>query len=138
MEVIFGLRKHKNGTDFISQTKGYERYNRYDVPTEQLGIVTMEISNVLSNYTVIFGTENDIKKGTDSMEKWCLIDQKNDDEYITAYESKEEALKEAEKEWNNLTEHDKKQRNSFLVGLCEMDEEGNIGADIIEIAKEYK
>lgn len=86
------------------------------------------------------------------MKKWCIIDNmtsKRALEEVTAFNSKEEALAEAEKEWNHLSISDKKSRDSYTVGLCNVeeykpncwhyveDENGNIDADIYEIAKEF-
>lgn len=83
------------------------------------------------------------------MKKWCIIDSKESLVSIEVFNSKEEALAEAEKEWNKLTSCDKKQRNSFMVALCNVqeysphcwdyaeDENGNIDTDIYSIAKDY-
>ena len=86
------------------------------------------------------------------MKKWCIIDDsisKRSLETLEVYESKEEALEEAEAQWDHMSEHDKKDRDSFTVGLCNVeqcedgswqqveDENGNVDADIYEIAKEF-
>ena len=74
------------------------------------------------------------------MTKWYVIDDMTSKAavmYPTACDSKEEALKKAEIDWNSLTDHDKARRDSFFVGLCEVDEDGEVG-DVIEIAKSFK
>lgn len=80
------------------------------------------------------------------MKKWCIIDNCGTDEFLTVFKNIEEALEAAENEWGRLTEHDKKRRESYIVGLVNVDENGNyledengnVDADIYEIVKEYK
>lgn len=67
-----------------------------------------------------------------------------------AYDTLEEALEEGQKRWNHMTEHDRNNRDRFLVGLCDVepglcgvwdfaeDEDGNVNTDIYEIEKEWK
>lgn len=84
--------------------------------------------------------------------KWCIINDmtsKRALEELTAFNSKEEALKEAEIEWKHLKDNDKKDKDRFTVGLCNVeeyktgcwqyaeDETGNIDATVYEVAKEY-
>lgn len=47
--------------------------------------------------------------------KYIIIDEKNGDIYDTECATREEALKEAEKQWNQLSEFDKKKRTRFEV-----------------------
>lgn len=84
--------------------------------------------------------------------KWCIINNmgKRSLETITTFNSKEDALREADIEWNSLTKSDQKNTDSYIVGLCNVeeyepgcwqyteDESGNIDADIYEVAKVYK
>lgn len=80
------------------------------------------------------------------MKIWAIIDNCGVDEYKEVFDSKEQALEAAEIGWNRLTDTDKKRRESYIVGLINVDdngyynedENGNIDADIYEIAKEYK
>ena len=87
------------------------------------------------------------------MKKWCIVDNtisKRATEEIKAFDSKEEAINAAEIEWNLFSDHDKKDRDFYVVGLCNVeeykpgcwqnaeDENGNIDADIYEIAKQFK
>ena len=87
------------------------------------------------------------------MKKWCIIDSlifSRGLEEITAFNSKEETLEAAQSEWDSLSDHDKKDRDSYIVGLCNVeeykpgcwqyaeDESGNIDTDIYEIAKRFK
>ena len=79
------------------------------------------------------------------MKKWCVIDQKENDEFLTVCESKEVALEQAGHDWDRMTDIDRKHRTCFFVGLCNVDESGNyfedengnIDADVYEIAKEW-
>ncbi len=79
------------------------------------------------------------------MKKWCVIDLKGSDEFLTVCENKDEALVEGERQWDSLSDSDKKKRKSFMVGLCNIDDEGNyieledgnIDANVYEIAKEW-
>lgn len=79
------------------------------------------------------------------MIKWAIIDNCGTDEYKEVFESKEQAIEAATSEWDRLTDTDKKRRESYLVGLINVDENGdyyedengNIDADVYEIAKEY-
>lgn len=78
--------------------------------------------------------------------KWAIIDNCGTDEYKELFDSKEQAIEAADIGWNGLTDTDKKRRDSYLVCLINVDENGdyneddngNIDADIYEIAKEYK
>lgn len=87
------------------------------------------------------------------MKKWCIIDDmttRRSLEEVHAFDSKESALREAEAEWNSLTECDKQARDHYTVGLCNVeeykpgcwtyaeDEQGNVDCDVYEIAKVFK
>lgn len=87
------------------------------------------------------------------MKRWCIIDDMINArglENLTVFESKEQALENAEREWNLLDKQDKLDRNRYIVGLCNVekdesgcwnyaeDHEGNIDADIYEVAKDFK
>ncbi len=80
------------------------------------------------------------------MKKWSIIDNCGTDEYLTVCEGREQAIEKADSEWNGFTAADKKRRKSYMVGLINVDENGdyymeengNIDADIYEVAKEYK
>jgi hypothetical protein len=80
------------------------------------------------------------------MKKWAVIDSTGTDEFLTVCETKEDALKEADWVWDTMTDGDKKRRTSFIVGLINVDENGDyfenengsIDADVYEIAKSYK
>lgn len=72
------------------------------------------------------------------MKKYCIIDDCGSDIFAEAYESKEAALNVAESEWEHLTTHDKKRRNSYVVVLTEVDEDGEISLDYWELIKKFK
>lgn len=82
-----------------------------------------------------------IKKGDFNMKKWAVIESNGMDEWMKVYESKEEAIEVAENSWRRLTESEKK-KQTITVGLVNVDaddeyyedENGNIDADIYEIA----
>ncbi len=56
---------------------------------------------------------------------WALIDNCGTEEWVTPAASKAEALQLAESDWNRLTSSDKKRRESYLVGLVNLDENGD-------------
>ena len=88
------------------------------------------------------------------MKKWCIIDSAGSDEWIQAFDSKDEALAAAEVEWSCLSDHDKGRRSSYLVGLANVEpssgflstgwtyaedpETGEIDSDNYEVAKQFK
>ena len=53
---------------------------------------------------------------TSTMQRWCLIRSYGHDEFMTPAGSKADALRDAEYEWNRMT--DKEKAKSFLVALC--------------------
>lgn len=77
------------------------------------------------------------------MKKWAIIESNGMDEWMKVYESKEKAIEIAENSWRRLTESEKK-KQTITVGLVNVDadgeyfedENGNIDADIYEIALE--
>lgn len=88
-----------------------------------------------------------------NMKKYCIIDNcvsSRSLEELHVYDSKEEALYNAENEWCRRSEHDKKECDSYIVGLCNVevdesgswkyaeDSNGNVDADIYEVVKKYK
>lgn len=82
--------------------------------------------------------------------KWAIIDRCEHDEFLNVFAERELALSAADREWFFMTEHDKKQRVSFVVGLVNVElddngqyqyfeyEDGSIDSDIYEIAETYK
>lgn len=47
--------------------------------------------------------------------KYIVIDIKDGDMFDKEFDSKDEALKNADKDWNYLTENEKKSREAFYV-----------------------
>lgn len=47
--------------------------------------------------------------------KYIIVDNKDGDLFTTEFNTAEEAIKEADKQFNYLTEHDKKHRQAFYV-----------------------
>ena len=47
--------------------------------------------------------------------KYIVMDFKNGDFFTDEFDNKEEALQEAEEQWNQLTECDQKRRTAFYV-----------------------
>lgn len=75
------------------------------------------------------------------MLRWAVIDLTNTDEFMEPCNSLHEAITKAKSDWDLMTEHDKKRRVSFYVGLVNLDcdgknwfyssdEYGNIDADV--------
>lgn len=79
------------------------------------------------------------------MLKWCVIDSTKTDTFVTVCESKEDAIKKGDFQWDYLTKYDRSQRVNFCVGTCNVDTDGNfveneagiIDSDIYEVAKDY-
>lgn len=94
----------------------------------------------------ILDNEFFIKERKSAMKKWAVIENKKGDEFVTVCESKEQAIEKADYQWSYMTDHDKKHTESFIVGLINVDENGDyleledgiIDADVYEIAKSYK
>lgn len=47
--------------------------------------------------------------------KYILIDVKNGDMFNEEFNTADEAIAEAERQWDNMSEYDKKQRTDFYV-----------------------
>lgn len=47
--------------------------------------------------------------------KYILMDEKNGDLFYKEFETAEEAIKQADIEWNHLTDKEKENRKAFLV-----------------------
>ena len=81
--------------------------------------------------------------------KWCIIHYNGDLETIKAFDTKEEALAEAEHEWSHFTTYERKHTEYYIVGTCNVEEyapgkwqfaeldNGCIDSDIYVIAKEF-
>ena len=83
---------------------------------------------------------------TSKMRRWCLITSDGGDEFLTAYGSKADAIRDADICWNHLTDKEKAKRESFMVALadvCLVDRtvDGCFGwyenGDVYEVAKDY-
>lgn len=68
--------------------------------------------------------------------KYVVIDDCGTDIFTKICESKEDALQEADSQWDYLTKYDKKRRSSLRVVLADVDEEGQVW-DAWETVKEY-
>jgi hypothetical protein len=70
--------------------------------------------------------------------KYIIIDIKKGDVFTEEFDSKEEALKRSDVEWNKLSEYDQRQRKAFYVlEAINPDEEAENHFDG-SIIKEYK
>ena len=91
---------------------------------------------------------------TSVMERWAVISQEGMDEWATVCGSKADALTEASRQWDHLTDTEKKAQSVFMVGLihCQiidpkpytsrfswalMEDGISVDGDIYEIAKDY-
>ena len=78
--------------------------------------------------------------------KWCICDVYKGSLDVYPYNSKEEALAEAEKRWSSLEDYEKLDRGSFTVELLNVgedgeyieDENGNADTKTYELAKEFR
>ena len=90
-----------------------------------------------------------------AMKRWAVIDWDGMDTWITACGSKADAIQEADRQWDQLTEKEKESRDAFFVGLINVQlteskvyggrfawaEDPDVcgtGSDVEEIAKDYK
>jgi hypothetical protein len=86
------------------------------------------------------------------MKKWCIVDDctsKRSFENLEICRNRDEAMIEAKKQWDYLSNLDRECRDAFIVGLCNVeevkpgcwsyaeDENGNIDGNIYEIAKDF-
>lgn len=74
--------------------------------------------------------------------KWCVISDRTTVSDLTIFNTMEEAVSRAVREWNHLSMNDKKY-SRIIAGTCNIEEEeqsyycddnGNVDADIYEIA----
>lgn len=70
--------------------------------------------------------------------RFLVIDVKNGDMFDKAYATREEAIAQADREWNSLTEYDKKQRECFYVLESVTDDEEAENRFDGNVIKEYK
>ena len=67
--------------------------------------------------------------------KYIVMDYRDGDLFTEEFETENEAIETAEAEWNNLSEHDKKQREEFFVlesANPDEDAENHFDGDIIK------
>lgn len=70
--------------------------------------------------------------------KYILIDTVNGDMFNEEFDSKDEALKAADSEWNHLSEYDKNRRDEFYVLESvnpDEDAENHFDGDVIKTYK---
>lgn len=87
--------------------------------------------------------------GSVPMQRWAVIDTWGADEFITVCGSKADALREGANQWNSLTQAEKEARQSFVVGVINVQlvesgkktvftwAEGPEAGNIYDIAEEY-
>lgn len=64
--------------------------------------------------------------------RWYVVDDCGTDYFTEPYDSKAEALEWAEEEWDALTDHDRRRRDGFFVGLIDS------CGDVVIVAKRWK
>lgn len=74
----------------------------------------------------------------EKMKKFAVISFKGMDEYVDVCDDQEEALLRGEKEWNHLCKWDKKNYEYFHVAECELDEEGSVIFESINVIRTFK
>lgn len=72
------------------------------------------------------------------MKKYAVISCKGRDEFVDVYDDREEALLRGEMEWNHLCKWDKKHYEYFYVAECELDEEGSVIYESIDVIRTFK
>lgn len=70
--------------------------------------------------------------------KYAIIDAKMGSIWTEKFDTKEEALKKAEREWNGLSKADRKLRDEYRVVGYKNEENFDDFLEINEVVKEYK
>lgn len=89
--------------------------------------------------TILYLLERAVKE--DYKMRYVLIDDCTSEKsamYEDLFDSKEDAIRQAEAEWNALSDHDKNIRDAYYVASCTLDADGGLDWDSIEPIKEYK
>lgn len=83
---------------------------------------------------------------TSIMRRWCLVRSYGQDEFMTAYGSKADALRDAQMEWDHMTKKEKANSETFeviLTDVCLTDRTIDgcfgwaAGAEVLEVAKSW-
>lgn len=85
------------------------------------------------------------------MLRWCVVEKyRSGAELLTVCENKEAAVEEGDGSWAQLSESDKRNATTFVVGLCNVEEHapgtwayvldasGKDDTEVREVAKKYK
>lgn len=92
---------------------------------------------------------------TTSMYRWALMRSYRTDEFLDVYGSKADAMRDAEYEWQHMTEAERESSRRFEVGLvhvqicekdwegkrfqyAEIDDRGRVDGDVYEFGKDWK
>ena len=89
--------------------------------------------------TILYLLERAVKE--DYKMRYVLIDDCTSEKsamYEDLFDSKEDAIRQAEAEWNALSEHDRNIRDAYYVASCTLDEDGELDWESIEPIKEFK
>lgn len=73
------------------------------------------------------------------MKKYVVIDMlKDGDWFENVFDTEEQAVRQADKEWNHLTAFDKHRRLTFAVMVGELDKCECLDFNTAEVVKSYK
>ena len=72
------------------------------------------------------------------MKKYAVIDWKNGDQFEDIFDTEQEAIAKADREWGNMTQHDKNRREFYAVMYGELDEDGCFDMNTATTVKQYK
>ena len=83
---------------------------------------------------------------TSILRRWCLVRSYGQDEFMTAYGSKADAIRDAQMEWDHMTKKEKANSETFeviLTDVCLTDRTIDgcfgwaAGAEVLEVAKSW-
>ena len=70
--------------------------------------------------------------------KYAVIDQTSGDWFEDIFDTEARAIAWADYEWGIMAKSDKARRTAYFIASCELDEEGSVDYNTLEVIKEYK
>ena len=72
------------------------------------------------------------------MKKYAVIDWTNGDQFEDIFDTEQEAIEQADREWGNMTQHDKNRRGFYAVMVGEIDEDECFDMNTAVVVKQYR
>lgn len=70
--------------------------------------------------------------------KYAVIDQTIGDCFEDIFDTEAKAISWADYEWGIMAKSDKAKRTAYFVASCELDEDGAVDFDTLDVIEEYK